>query len=237
MYWVLILIWVLSIASRFFFVDVDIDGFRYQAWLTGEHYRDLAHGVWGLQYFGLHILAELCVVIWVASALNNRIDKAKKHSLLLPLFGLIVLVGIHTSSFRWDSGYILQANISGDKHVVPWRYAPYLQYAQTGKPQLKISLELPGYHAKHGQRPPRENSLLLRVIKSKDTSIFERPRPSIEKATCIKEIANRYCGFSSDGFAYLVHHRTGRPGSIHLYPTLEDLQQEIPLVFDSFIKQ
>ncbi|WP_339766464.1 hypothetical protein [uncultured Pseudosulfitobacter sp.] len=219
-FWLLVLLWVLSVIAR---AIVAIRTFQHVGLATNYY--------WGTKFFLGYILVELFLLLCLGAAAYAR-DRGKMWP--WPKIGLLALfasIGLHFATMETAIGFLERFTITGERHIVDWSYNPHVYDDRKGHQALHIRLKMPGYRPIYSER--REGDASVFVEKATSAKVLAPYNfPQAEADPYAAECIMGTCRFYKDGAWYVIDYPHGHSTE----GMLEELQIEIPALFDSFIK-
>lgn len=219
-FWLLVLLWVLSVMAR---AIVAIRTFQH-AGLAINYY-------WGTKFFFVFNLVEFLLLIFLGAAAYTRDRSNTRPWPKIGLLALFASIGIHFATMETVIGYLERITIADERHIVDWSYYPQVYEDREGHQELHIRLNMPGYRPYFSER--REGDVSVFVEKATSAKVLSPYNfPQAEADPYASECIMRRCRFYKNGAWYVVNYPRGHATE----GMLEELQIEIPALFDSFIK-
>lgn len=226
LYWVFFVVWLASVIGRIAMTVVPV-----------TYFARYAKAHWGMRFFEAHVIIEALLVLGLG-ILVHFFPRFRSSNRPYFFAGLIAaLAALHFGTMELEIGYQEHAIIGDQMHVVDWRFDPSTSGITQNDQALHITLFLPGMLPIYAQKP--REYLRLKAIKTTNPELlyaFKFVKPDREKGKCIEEPSNTYCRFFHDGYWYFAHHQNFEASKNELFPSLKQLQQELPAVFASFLE-
>ena len=224
-FWTVILVWLASVALRYL-----LYGLSGYAGLYTEAF-------WGSRYFAEHLMVEaLIVVVWGVICHSRDLSPVPRSWTTGAIIALVVLPVLHFISGDWEIGHTARGTVAGQTLAIDWTYQPAIETGRVYGDRASVQVKRFEGELIPINRARSAPGLLLRLAMSaeRDASSQLIFKESTSDSLCIDETANRYCRFRIGEIWYFASHQTFDEEDMVHVPSLAELRDEVPRLYESF---